>query len=205
TCQIVPEVPLTSPPSETSQHQPTQQFQSKKQKRITWTTVEHRRFLEGLNKYGKGDWKNISSYVKTKNSTQVASHAQKYYLRKSKSEEKKKRKSIHDMVHLPVSQSQEMLIGLPQNPRSLDTIIHPLIQVQEGFNPHMNMQIPFNPYMNMHIFNPYMNIPQSTPGMMQPNHMKNINHHPQQMEYNTQFNQLNSTNYLLHHPTHFKP
>ncbi|WVY92527.1 hypothetical protein V8G54_031615 [Vigna mungo] len=45
--QIVPEVPLTSPPSETSQHQPTQQFQSKKQKRITWTTVEHSFTISG--------------------------------------------------------------------------------------------------------------------------------------------------------------
>lgn len=47
-----------------------------------WSEEEHRAFLEGLNKYGKGKWTKIASeFVKTRNSTQVASHAQKYYQR----------------------------------------------------------------------------------------------------------------------------
>ncbi|KOM52521.1 hypothetical protein LR48_Vigan09g118000 [Vigna angularis] len=97
TCPIVPEVPLMSPPSETLERQHMQQFQSKKKKRITWTTVEH---------------------------------------------------------------------------RSLDTLNHPLMQVQEGFNPHINMHVPFNSYINMHMPSPPL--------------------------------LLNSTNYLVHHPTQFK-
>ena len=51
----------------------------------------------GLQKYGKGDWKNISRIIKTRNPTQVASHAQKYFLRQASSN-KGKRRSIHDMV-----------------------------------------------------------------------------------------------------------
>ena len=51
----------------------------------------------GLQKYGKGDWKNISRIIKTRNPTQVASHVQKYFLLQASSN-KGKRRSIHDMV-----------------------------------------------------------------------------------------------------------
>lgn len=62
-----------------------------------------RRFLMGLEKYGKGDWRNISrNFVISKTPTQVASHAQKYYLRQLSREKERKRPSIHDIttVHL---------------------------------------------------------------------------------------------------------
>lgn len=53
-------------------------------------------FLEGLDKNGKGDWKGIArDYVKTRTAIQVASHAQKYYLRQNAESEAKKRVSIH--------------------------------------------------------------------------------------------------------------
>jgi len=39
-------------------------------------------FLNGLKKYGKGDWRSISrNCVVTRTPSQVASHAQKYFLR----------------------------------------------------------------------------------------------------------------------------
>lgn len=42
----------------------------------------NRMFLEGLKKYGKGDWRSISRHcVVTRSPSQVASHAQKYFLR----------------------------------------------------------------------------------------------------------------------------
>lgn len=41
---------------------------------------ENRTFLKGLKEYGRGDWKSISrKYVRSRSSTQVASHAQKYF------------------------------------------------------------------------------------------------------------------------------
>ncbi|MED6162867.1 hypothetical protein PIB30_074496 [Stylosanthes scabra] len=53
-----------------------------RKKGLTWTEEEHRRFLIGLEKLGKGDWRGISrSFVRTRTPTQVASHAQKHFLR----------------------------------------------------------------------------------------------------------------------------
>ncbi|CAN4095783.1 unnamed protein product [Withania somnifera] len=74
-----------------------------RKKGVPWTEEEHRRFLMGLEKYGKGDWRNISrNFVISKTPTQVASHAQKYYLRQLSGEKERKRPSIHDIttVHL---------------------------------------------------------------------------------------------------------
>ena len=44
----------------------------------------NRLFEEGLKIYGKGDWKSIARHVSTKNNTQIASHAQKYFFRLEK-------------------------------------------------------------------------------------------------------------------------
>ena len=59
-----------------------------------------RLFLEGLEKYGRDDWRNISRWsVKTRTPTQVASHAQKYYNRQlNPASRDSKRKSIHDIT-----------------------------------------------------------------------------------------------------------
>ncbi|KAI3799608.1 hypothetical protein L1987_34907 [Smallanthus sonchifolius] len=60
-------------------------------------SIPFKRFLEGLLVYGKGDWRGISrNLVVTRTPTQVASHAQKYFLRQEAQE--KKRRSIHDIT-----------------------------------------------------------------------------------------------------------
>ncbi|GJY84560.1 transcription factor SRM1, partial [Tanacetum coccineum] len=57
-------------------------------------------FLLGLEKYGKGDWRSISrNYVVTRTPTQVASHAQKYFIRLNSINNKdRRRSSIHDIT-----------------------------------------------------------------------------------------------------------
>ncbi|KAG5595786.1 hypothetical protein H5410_037018 [Solanum commersonii] len=71
-----------------------------RRKGVGWTEEEHRRFLMGLEKLGKGDWRGISrKFVTTRTPTQVASHAQKYFLRlySTHLNKKKRRSSLFDM------------------------------------------------------------------------------------------------------------
>ncbi|KAI3712597.1 hypothetical protein L1987_71157 [Smallanthus sonchifolius] len=53
-----------------------------RKKGVQWSRIEHRLFLDGLDDIGKGHWGAISKcYVPTRTPTQVASHAQKHFLR----------------------------------------------------------------------------------------------------------------------------
>lgn len=72
---------------------------TERKKGIPWTEEEHRLFLIGLQKLGKGDWRGIArNYVVSRTPTQVASHAQKYFIRQTNSTRRKRRSSLFDMV-----------------------------------------------------------------------------------------------------------
>ncbi|KAL8152759.1 hypothetical protein V2J09_010519 [Rumex salicifolius] len=79
-----------------------------RKKGVPWTEEEHRQFLLGLKKYGKGDWRNISHYfVTTRTPTQVASHAQKFFLRQLSGPKDKRRSSIHDITTIHSSEDRD--------------------------------------------------------------------------------------------------
>lgn len=74
---------------------------SKKRERgMAWSEQEHKLFLLGLQRFGKGDWRSISRQcVITRTPAQVASHAQKYFLRQDGNSigRSGRRVSIHDI------------------------------------------------------------------------------------------------------------
>lgn len=97
-----------------------------------------RQFLMGLKKYGKGDWRNISrNFVTTRTPTQVASHAQKYFIRQLAGGKDKRRASIHDitMVNLqetkPPSSDQSHIT----KPASSNNLTNKVL------NPHQNQKL----------------------------------------------------------------
>jgi SHAQKYF class myb-like DNA-binding protein len=50
-----------------------------------WLPEEHKRFIEGLLKFGN-EWKSVQKYVGTRSSTQARSHAQKFFEKLGKCE-----------------------------------------------------------------------------------------------------------------------
>ncbi|KAK1390216.1 RR-type MYB transcription factor 5 [Heracleum sosnowskyi] len=80
---------------------PGKSIEEERRKGIAWTEEEHRLFLLGLEKYGKGDWRSISrNFVVTRTPTQVASHAQKYFIRLNSMNKDRRRSSIHDITNV---------------------------------------------------------------------------------------------------------
>ncbi|KAF8077526.1 hypothetical protein N665_1030s0010 [Sinapis alba] len=108
-------VPLSSQTS-------TKQTKKFKKRGTPWTAKEHGDFLKGLAKFGRGDWKNISRVcVKTKTPSQVASHAQKHFLRQNMENKAKKRSSIHDMTLVDDFVAEDV----PAPPSNLEAMMVP--------------------------------------------------------------------------------
>ncbi|XP_018472433.2 transcription factor MYB1R1 isoform X2 [Raphanus sativus] len=112
---------------------------NRERKRVPWTEEEHKLFLLGLEKVGKGNWKGISkNFVKSRTSTQVASHAQKYFLRRSNlNRRRRRRSSLFDMTTATVLPLEEVQENTSQ-PSSLVPDVnsftsHPVMQIFPEF------------------------------------------------------------------------
>ncbi|XAR70486.1 hypothetical protein NMG60_11027346 [Bertholletia excelsa] len=95
-----------------------------RKKGVPWTEKEHRMFLLGLQKLGKGDWRGISrNYVISRTPTQVASHAQKYFIRQSNASRRKRRSSLFDIV-------ADESVNTPMVSHNLSTVNPPNAETQ---------------------------------------------------------------------------
>jgi len=94
-----------------------------RKKAVPWTEEEHRTFLAGLEKLGKGDWRGIAkNFVTTRTPTQVASHAQKYFLRQTNPNKKKRRSSLFDMMPGELSPAPDCPILPPSMAKVHDVV-----------------------------------------------------------------------------------
>ncbi|TXG74263.1 hypothetical protein EZV62_002842 [Acer yangbiense] len=108
--------------------------EQERKKGVPWTEEEHKLFLLGLKKHGKGDWRNISrNFVTSRTPTQVASHAQKYFIRQLSGGKDKRRASIHDITTVNIN---DVRTPSPDNqkPPSPDqsTVLLPTQQTNSG-------------------------------------------------------------------------
>ncbi|KAL2516263.1 myb-like transcription factor family protein [Forsythia ovata] len=129
---------------------------AQKRKGVPWTEEEHRQFLLGLQRFGKGEWRHISrNFVPSKTPTQVASHAQKFFNRHCNSETRgKRRSSLFDMVLDTASNSPSIPVqfSIPPQAAGTDNAQLVLSSSQEAeTNPSvpsldLSLKPPFSPF-----------------------------------------------------------
>ncbi|GFR40575.1 hypothetical protein Agub_g1155 [Astrephomene gubernaculifera] len=127
-------------------------FANASRKGQPWTEEEHLAFLQGLRKLGKGNWRQIAkSFVPSRTPTQVASHAQKHFMRVAGITKRKSR-----FTKLEVS--EVVAAGISSQPETSEHVAEDSQQVPEqqpASAAPPAMQVPF-PTMPFPFMNPMM-------------------------------------------------
>nr|AXP34754.1 MYBR4 protein [Actinidia deliciosa] len=111
---------------------------------VPWTEEEHKLFLLGLQKVGKGDWRGISrNFVKTRTPTQVASHAQKYFLRRSNLNRRRRRSSLFDITTESVTAIPMEEEKVHQESKTQPLLPQTLLPPLEATNINVSQVLPF--------------------------------------------------------------
>jgi len=97
-----------------------------------WTEAEHKLFLEAYEKYGK-DWKKIQNYVGTRSSTQARSHAQKYFTKLKKAQQKATQQASLKLHAQQVLGAQNL--GISQKLPKEDFDQHPTLASSQFISP----------------------------------------------------------------------
>ncbi|KAL3662024.1 hypothetical protein V7S43_012831 [Phytophthora oleae] len=86
---------------------PAQDCQTSQRHGLPWTTNEHDRFLQGLERYPSGPWKAIAAFVGTRTPRQTMTHAQKY-----RQKIQRRRRGLLTSSRQPVPMTSEVYGGL---------------------------------------------------------------------------------------------